>query len=80
MSNRDIVKTQIDVLPDSAVDKVIEFISFQLYILGMTNDTKPLNTWSQLDTLVAQLDVLPDFADFPRCDNERKLIDFAEVN
>ena len=35
MTNRDYVKTQIDNLPESAVEKVIEFISFQRYSLGL---------------------------------------------
>jgi hypothetical protein len=35
MSNREYAKTQIDILPDNAVEKVIEFISFQRYSLGL---------------------------------------------
>jgi len=35
MSNRDYAKTQIDMLPDNVVEKIIEFISFQRYSLGM---------------------------------------------
>ena len=35
MSNRDYAKTQIDALPESVVDKVLEFISFQFYTLGL---------------------------------------------
>ena len=94
MSNRDFAKIQIDVLPDSAVDKVIEFMSFQLYSLGITtdgtnalqtthrpveSDQKVSSTWDKLDEVISHMDILPDFADFSRCDNERKLIDFAEV-
>ena len=35
MSNRDYAKTQIDMLPDNVIEKIIEFISFQRYSLGM---------------------------------------------
>jgi len=35
MSSRDYAKTQIDTLPDRAVEKIIEFISFQRYSLGL---------------------------------------------
>lgn len=35
MSNREYARSQIDILPDSAVDKVIEFILFQRYALGL---------------------------------------------
>jgi len=45
MSGRDYVKTQIDILPDDAVEKVIEFISFQKFNIGMyDNDTDYLNS------------------------------------
>ena len=45
MSNRDFVKNQIDILPDSAIEKIQTFISFQLYSLGMfENDTDYLNS------------------------------------
>jgi hypothetical protein len=40
MSNRDYVKAQIDTLPDGAIEKVLEFISFQKYSFGLyDNDT-----------------------------------------
>jgi hypothetical protein len=35
MSSRDYAKLQIDTLPDGAVEKVIEYISFQRYTLGL---------------------------------------------
>jgi hypothetical protein len=35
MSNRDYAKTQIDMLPDNIVEKIIEFISFQRFSLGI---------------------------------------------
>ncbi|MCL2662015.1 MAG: hypothetical protein FWE83_01620 [Oscillospiraceae bacterium] len=45
MSGRDYAKTQIDILPDDVVDKVIEFISFQKFNIGMyDNDTDYLNS------------------------------------
>ena len=83
MSKRDIAKTQIDLLPDSAVEKVVEFISFQLFSLGLvTNDTtfnKNPNTWSELDTIISQMDVLPSLDDYPRCDIGRDIVDLAGV-
>ena len=43
MSSRDYVKTQIDILPEDVVEKVIEFISFQKFNIGMyDNDTEYL--------------------------------------
>lgn len=35
MINHDYVKTQIDTLPEVALEKVLEFISFQKYSLGL---------------------------------------------
>ena len=45
MSSRDYIISQLDTLPESALDKVQEFISFQLYSLGMIeNDTAYLQS------------------------------------
>ncbi len=45
MSSREYVKGQIDVLPDSVIEKIREFILFQRYSLGIfDNDTDYLNT------------------------------------
>jgi hypothetical protein len=45
MSGRDYAKTQIDTLPDDIIEKVIEFISFQKYTIGMfDNDTDYLKS------------------------------------
>ena len=38
MTTREYAKTQIDTLPDGAIDKIIEFISFQRYSLGLFDD------------------------------------------
>ena len=38
MSTREFIKGQIDILPESVLDKVQEFISFQRYILGLFED------------------------------------------
>ena len=35
MNNREYVMEQIKMLPDSAVEKVMEFVSFQKYSLGL---------------------------------------------
>lgn len=40
MTNREYAKTQIDVLPEKTIEKIVEFISFQKYRLGLfDNDT-----------------------------------------
>ena len=45
MSSRDYITRKLDTLPDSVLDKVQEFISFQLYSLGMfDNDTEYLQS------------------------------------
>ncbi|MDR2600371.1 MAG: hypothetical protein LBC73_08855 [Oscillospiraceae bacterium] len=45
MSSREYAKTQIDVLPEDVVEKIIEFISFQLFSIGMyDNDTEYLSS------------------------------------
>jgi len=43
MSSREYIISQLDTLPESALDKVQEFISFQKYSLGIfENDTEYL--------------------------------------
>jgi hypothetical protein len=45
MSRKELLMTQIGSLPDSAVEKVLEFISFQRYSLGLLdNDTDYLDS------------------------------------
>jgi len=45
VTKRDYVKIQIDTLPESVVERVIEFISFQKYRLGLhSNDTEYLSS------------------------------------
>ena len=40
MSNRDYVKTQIDSLPDSIIDRIQDYIAYQKFIHGLyDNDT-----------------------------------------
>ena len=40
MSNRDYVKMQIDVLPDGIIERIVEFIAYQKFALGIyDNDT-----------------------------------------
>jgi hypothetical protein len=36
--NREYAKTQIDILPESAIEKVVEFINFQRFTLGLYED------------------------------------------
>ena len=93
MSNRDLAKIQIDVLPDSAVDRVIEFISYQLFIIGHKADEMPsqmkaptaienqarAKTWAELDAIIESMDELPAFEDFTKADYGRNVIDFCEI-
>ena len=45
MSRKELLMTQIDSLPDSVIGKVLEFVSFQRYSLGLfENDTDYLNS------------------------------------
>jgi hypothetical protein len=45
MTNREYLKREIDVLPESVIEKIQEFISFQKYITGIfDNDTDYLNS------------------------------------
>ena len=45
MSRKELLITQIDLLPDSAIEKVLEFVFFQRYSLGLfDNDTDYLNS------------------------------------
>ena len=45
MSQKELLMTQIESLPDSAIEKVLEFVSFQRYSLGLfDNDTDYLNS------------------------------------
>ena len=45
MSRKELLMTQIDSLPDSVVEKVLEFISFQRYSLGLfENDSDYLSS------------------------------------
>jgi hypothetical protein len=58
MSSRDYAKAQIDILPDDAIEKVLEFISFQRYSLGLyDNDTDYLaSVPGMVDKIKAGLD------------------------
>ena len=40
MSNRDYVKSEIDTLPDSVIEKLREFIIFQKFSLNFINNDK----------------------------------------
>ena len=45
MSRKEFLMAQIDLLPDSAIEKMLEFVSFQRYSLGLfENDTDYLNS------------------------------------
>ena len=86
MSKRDYAKTQIDVLPDSALDKVLEFISFQIYSLGLTavvaNGQDETNAWDEFDRIVTESsdeNELLSADAFARIASGRELINFREV-
>ena len=45
MTNREYAKTQIDTLPEGALERVVEFITFQRFTLGLyDNDTDYLQS------------------------------------
>ncbi|MDR1565349.1 MAG: hypothetical protein LBS74_10365 [Oscillospiraceae bacterium] len=45
MTSREYVKKEIDLLPDSVIERIQEFISFQRYSMGIfENDTDYLNS------------------------------------
>ena len=45
MTNRDYIISQIDTLPDGALEKVVEFITFQRFMLGLyDSDTEYLQS------------------------------------
>jgi len=55
MSRKELLMTQIDSLPDSAIDKMLEFVSFQRYSLGLfENDTDYLNSIPGMSESIAQ--------------------------
>jgi hypothetical protein len=88
MSNRDHIRIQIDTLPDIVIDKVYEFISFQLHSLKKTNidAIEPIDettgSWAEFDQIVADSvdknNLLDDIA-FTRCAIDRELINFGEA-
>jgi len=55
MTNRDYIKTQIDTLPESAVEKIQAFISFQKYSLGLfDNDSDYLASLPGMDESIRE--------------------------
>ena len=86
MGNREYVKTQIDVLPDSAVDQVIDYVSYLLFSIRTgsnkvdTTIKTNQNTWAELDNIISQMDELPRVEDFPRCEFGRELVDIGGVS
>jgi len=35
MTNREYIKTQIEILPENVLEKIVEFIVFQRFVLGI---------------------------------------------
>ena len=55
ISEREYLKMQIDRLPDSVIKHIQEYVSFQLYSLGMfDNDTDYLNSIPGMAHIVTQ--------------------------
>ena len=55
MSRKELLMAQVDLLPDPVVEKVLEFISFQRYSLGLfDNDTDYLNSIPGMAESIAQ--------------------------
>ena len=40
MSSREYIKSEIDTLPDSVINKILEFISFQKFSIGLFEHDK----------------------------------------
>lgn len=63
MSSKDLAVKEINSLPDSAIDKVIEFIMFQKYMLGLfENDT------DYLESIPGMVDKIKDGMNTPLSD------------
>jgi len=57
---RDYAKTQIDVLPDNAIAKIIEFITYQRFSLGLyDNDDEYLASISGMTESIIEGLVMP---------------------
>jgi hypothetical protein len=55
MSNREYLKIKIDELPDSVIERVQEYVSFQMYSLGLfENDTDYLNSVPGMTNIITQ--------------------------
>ncbi|GHS85193.1 hypothetical protein AGMMS49957_00770 [Synergistales bacterium] len=55
MSEREYLKIQIDRLPDGVIKHIQEYVSFQLYSLGMfDNDTDYLNSIPGMADMITQ--------------------------
>ena len=55
MSRKELLMTQIDSLPDSVIEKTLEFVSFQRYSLGLfENDTDYLNSIPGMSESIVQ--------------------------
>jgi len=63
MSNRDYVRMQIDTLPDSVIDKVHEYIAFQLFTLGAYQDET-----EYLESVPGMVDKIKDGMNTPLSD------------
>jgi len=61
MTKREYINTQLDALPENAIEKIIEFISFQKYSLGLyDNDT------DYLTSIPGMVDKIKEGLDTPR--------------
>ena len=63
MSNREYIKTQIDALPENIVEKVVEFISFQKFSLGLFDDDT-----EYLSSIPGMLEILQKGKAEPLCE------------
>ena len=55
MLDRDYVKTQLDILPEEAIKKIIEFIMFQKFCFGLyDNDTDYLTSMPEMAAIIRE--------------------------
>jgi hypothetical protein len=55
MNSRDILKTQIDRLPDIVIERLCDYVAYQMYSLGVfEDDTDYLNSVPGMAEIVTQ--------------------------
>ena len=79
MCNREYAVAQINSLPDNIVEKIVEYISFQRFNLGLLENEPPNNSKKQkealhqLYTALATIDDEPFDGELPRFNIKKEL-------